>query len=77
MALKGAMRYAKGFNGFSSCCPNYISSNNLRITFDNLTKFSIEDSANSIDEIRHRLQNYIELAIEVRKEVNKACLEIT
>jgi hypothetical protein len=51
--------------------------NILRITFDNLTKFSIEDSANSIDEIRHRLQNYIELAIEVRKEVNKACLEIT
>jgi hypothetical protein len=48
--------------------------NILRLTFDNLTKLSIEDSANVIDEIRHKLQNCIELAIEVRKEVNKACL---
>lgn len=50
--------------------------NILRLTFDNLTKLSIEDSANTINEIRHRLQNCIELAIEVRKEVNRLCLEV-
>lgn len=51
--------------------------NILRVTFDNLTKLNIEDSASSVDEIRHRLQNCINFAIEVRKEINKACLEVS